>query len=1015
MCCYFCVSILLILCMTLCDCKVYNTKNVTRSFPEGFKFGVATASYQVEGAWNEDGKSENIWDHETHKDPSPILDQSTGDIADDSYHQYKRDVEMMRELGLDYYRFSISWTRIMPTSFSDKINEAGVAYYNNLINEMLKYNIEPMVTLYHWDLPQKLQELGGWTNPQIIDWFADYARVVFTLFGDKVKIWITFNEPLIFCYFGYGSDKMAPRLNFTGIAEYMCSKNLLIAHAQAYHIYNEEFRPTRGGIIGITLSAQWYEPDSDERTVAAEDANQFDWGIYANPIFSESGDYPAVVKERIAARSAEQGYPRSRLIQFTPQEIDYVRGTADFFGLNHYSSYLVYRNESVNGKYPIPSYEDDAGLIRYQKDEWIIGESNMVRYAPWGFLKLLKQIKKYYNNPPIYITENGYSSHGGLQDDDRILYYRGYLDAVLDALEEGSDIRGYTAWSLMDNFEWLRGYTERFGLYEVDYNCSERTRTPRKSAFVYKEIIRTRTLDWNYEPDTNVMTIDENILFTFCLSSYDCKTYIYKPRYDRRSFPEGFVFGAATASYQIEGAWAEDGKSENIWDHETHKQPSEITDQSTGDIADDSYHQYKRDVEIMRELGLDYYRFSISWTRIMPTSFSDKINEAGVTYYNNLINEMLKYNIEPMVTLYHWDLPQKLQELGGWTNPNIIDWYADYARVIFELYGDRVKKWITFNEPHIQCYYGYGSDYMAPKLNITGVAEYMCTKYLLLSHAKVYHMYNEKFRPTQRGIIGITLSAQWYEPESAEHIDAAEEANQFDWGIYAHPIYSDTGDYPAILKNKVAAKSAAQGFHSSRLNEFTPEEVDYVRGTADFFGLNHYTSYLVYRNESFNGKYAIPSYMDDLGALMYQPNEWKIGDSNRIMYAPWGFYNLLTKIRNSYNNPPIYITENGFATHGGLQDDDRITYYRSYLDAMLNAIDEGSDIRGYTAWSLMDNFEWTVGYTERFGLYEVDYSSTRRTRTPRKSAFVYKDILRTRRLDWHHEPADNNMTIDVGH
>ncbi|XP_059049865.1 lactase/phlorizin hydrolase-like [Achroia grisella] len=931
MCRYFCVSILLIFCTALNDCKVYNPKSYIRSFPEGFKFGTATASYQVEGAWNEDGKSENIWDHETHIVPSPVEDQSTGDIADDSYHQYKRDVEMMRELGLDHYRFSISWTRIMPSSFPDQINEAGVAYYNNLINEMLKYDIEPMVTLYHWDLPQRLQDLGGLSNPYLVDWFADYARTVFRLYGDRVKIWITFNEPLIICYFGYGSDKMAPRLNFTGIAEYMCTKNILMAHAKAYHIYNEEFKPSLGGVIGITLSAQWYEPDSEEQIVTAEDANAFDWGIFANPIFSESGDYPAVVKKRTAARSKEQGFPRSRLDEFTPQEVDYVRGTADFLGINHYSSYLVYRNASVNGYYPIPSYEDDLGAIRYQKNEWKIGESSMVMYAPWGFYKLLKKIKEYYNNPPIFITENGFASYGGLQDDDRILYYRGYLDAVLDALDEGSDIRCYTAWSLMDNFEWLHGYTERFGLYEVNYNSSERVRTPRKSAFVYKEIIRTRKLDWNYEPNTNVnMTIDENhcILFLFCLELNECKSHAYRPRYDSRSFPEGFVFGAATASYQVEGAWNEDGKSENIWDHETHKEPSEILDQSTGDIADDSYHQYKRDVEMMRELGLDFYRFSISWTRMMPTSFPDQINEAGVAYYNNLINEMLKYNIEPMVTLYHWDLPQKLQQLGGWTNPNIVNWYADYARVVFQLFGDRVKKW---------------------------------------------------------------------------------------WGIYAHPIYAKSGDYPAMLKKRIAAKSAKQGFPRSRLNEFTAQEVDYVRGTADFFGLNHYTSFLVYRNESVYGLYPVPSYKDDLGVIQYQPNEWKIGESDRIMYAPWGFYNLLTKIRKIYNNPPIYITENGFSTHGGLKDEDRVTYYKSYLDAMLNAIDEGSDIRGYTAWSLMDNFEWTVGYSERFGLYEVDYNSTKRTRTPRKSAFLYKDILRTRRLDWNHEPVTKVMTIDEGH
>lgn len=211
----------------------------------------------------------------THNNPCVIKDCSNADIADDSYHQYERDVEMMRELGLDFYRFSLSWPRILPTSFPDHINEAAVEYYNNLINEMQKYNIEPMITLYHWDLPQKLQELGGWTNPHIIDWFADYARTAYRLFGDRVKYWITMNEPYQICYQGYGDDSKAPRVNIKGVADYICGKNLLLAHAKAYHIYYDEFKASQGGVVFIAFSAQWYEPATDEDIVAAEETNLF--------------------------------------------------------------------------------------------------------------------------------------------------------------------------------------------------------------------------------------------------------------------------------------------------------------------------------------------------------------------------------------------------------------------------------------------------------------------------------------------------------------------------------------------------------------------------------------------------------------------------------------------------------------------------------------------------------------------------------------------------------------------
>lgn len=207
-----------------------------------------------------------------HNKPHVIKDQSNGDVASDSYHNYQRDVEMMRELGLDAYRFSLSWARILPTGFPNEINQAGVDFYNNYIDEMLKYNIVPMVTLYHWDLPQKLQDLGGFTNPLFSEWFEDYARVVYEKFGDRVKHWITFNEPREICFEGYGYTTKAPQLNAHGIGEYLCAKHLVLGHAKAYHLYNNEFKAAQGGTCGITISVNWFGPltDSAEDAAAAE-------------------------------------------------------------------------------------------------------------------------------------------------------------------------------------------------------------------------------------------------------------------------------------------------------------------------------------------------------------------------------------------------------------------------------------------------------------------------------------------------------------------------------------------------------------------------------------------------------------------------------------------------------------------------------------------------------------------------------------------------------------------------
>ncbi|XP_026319716.1 myrosinase 1-like [Hyposmocoma kahamanoa] len=268
--------LVLVSCLALTTSNSFGKRQQVRYFPNGFLFGSSTSSYQVEGAWDEDGKSPNVWDTATHARPCWISECHNGDVATDSYHLYKRDVEMMRELNLDFYRFSISWSRLLPTSFNDNINEKAVEFYRNLIDEMLMYNIEPMVTLYHWDLPQKLQDMGGWTNPHIVDWFVDYARIVFDQFGDQVNFWITFNEPRDICHQGYGASTLAPLLKIAGVAEYMCAKNLLLAHAKTYHMFNKEFRSSKEAMVGISISANWLEPESQEHAEAAEESRAFE-------------------------------------------------------------------------------------------------------------------------------------------------------------------------------------------------------------------------------------------------------------------------------------------------------------------------------------------------------------------------------------------------------------------------------------------------------------------------------------------------------------------------------------------------------------------------------------------------------------------------------------------------------------------------------------------------------------------------------------------------------------------
>ncbi|XP_068894407.1 myrosinase 1-like [Tenebrio molitor] len=468
---------------------------INRTFPATVKFGAATASYQVEGAWNEDGKSENIWDHICHENPTYIVDKDNGDIACDSYHKYKEDVAMLKDLGVDFYRFSISWSRVIPGGVAGSpINQLGIDYYKNLVQELVDNGIEPMVSMFHWDLPEALQELGGWPNPELVDHFAYYAKTLYEELGDSVKHWMTFNEPKQTCLAGYGEGSMAPGYTAaSGVADYQCTHILLKAHAKAYHIYDEEFRAEQQGSVGIVIDTSWFEPatGSDEDKEAAERGLQFTFGWYANPVVN--GNYPQVMIDRIDERSAGQGYETSRLPKFTDEEIEYIKGTHDFVALNFYTAnYAQAIEESdINNV----GYYTDLNIKQFADEDWEESASSWLRVVPWGIRKAVNWISKTYDNPEIFITENGFSDTGGLEDDRRINYYKEYLSSLLEAiLDDGVNVTRYTAWSLMDNFEWTRGYSERFGMYSVDFEDPDRPRTPKASAAYYKQVIATRCL-----------------------------------------------------------------------------------------------------------------------------------------------------------------------------------------------------------------------------------------------------------------------------------------------------------------------------------------------------------------------------------------------------------------------------------------------------------------------------------------------------------------------------------------
>ncbi|XP_030032583.1 myrosinase 1 isoform X2 [Manduca sexta] len=466
-------------------------------FENMFPFGVASAVFQTEGAWNMSGKGESIWDRYTHNHPELVFDHTNADVATDSYHKYRDDVRNVKKLGVTFYRFSIAWSRILPTGLINEINEEGLKYYHELIDELLKAGIYPVVTMYHWDLPQSLQDLGGWTNPIIVDYFVDYARLLFQNFGIKVSHWLTFNEPRSFCHDGYGGYN-APGSRSSGLEDYLCGHNVLRAHAMTFRMYEREFSHLKA-YVGIALDMVWLEPatTSADDQKAAETARQFTFGWFGHPILSEEGDYPQVMREVIDRNSIHQGFFRSRLPTFTPEEVAMIKKSYHFLGLNHYTTKLVTKGSgNISNK---PSYEDDMGVKMSQKPTWPKTNATWINVVPWGFRKTLKWIKNSFNNPPVFITENGAPFEAGLQDVKRVNYIEAYLRSLHDAIyKDGCRVMAYTYWSLMDNYEWMWGYSERFGLFEVDYKSSNLTRSARLSAAFYSTVARTKCIPDNF-------------------------------------------------------------------------------------------------------------------------------------------------------------------------------------------------------------------------------------------------------------------------------------------------------------------------------------------------------------------------------------------------------------------------------------------------------------------------------------------------------------------------------------
>ncbi|KAI9987507.1 hypothetical protein PInf_023546 [Phytophthora infestans] len=487
-----------------------------RCFPEKFMFGSATASYQVEGAVKEGGRTSSIWDDFCREKPG----MKCANVADDFYHRYKDDVKLMVKTGLESFRFSVSWSRAMnwdPVTRRMKPNAEGIAWYHNLIDELNANSIVPILTIYHWDLPSELQtqlEPKGWLNSEIVDHFLEYSTLLFNEYGSKVQLWTTFNEPLSFVGAGYGLGMHAPGYSGSDTQAYTASRNVLLSHGKAVQKFRELKTSSvigENARIGIVLVSNWYyplDPNNERDVAAAKRAFDFDFGWFLNPIVN--GDYPAVMRERAG----------DRLPKFTAEESALLKGSYDIFMMNHYASRAITDCDSDRSNtpcstllagYPADKGVDDSHLMPGTRagvpDRFGNNYCKMFTGYPPGYLDMMRYLHKQNTTVDILLTENGWCGNDDVDNYDQLWYFKAFVEQVHKAVvEEKIPVIGYTAWSFLDNYEW-GSYGPRFGMYYVNFTeqtgspnfyepkPTDLARIPRPSARWLNKVATTKCLD----------------------------------------------------------------------------------------------------------------------------------------------------------------------------------------------------------------------------------------------------------------------------------------------------------------------------------------------------------------------------------------------------------------------------------------------------------------------------------------------------------------------------------------
>ncbi|XP_009584068.1 PREDICTED: beta-klotho [Fulmarus glacialis] len=868
------------------------------TFPKKFLWGVGTGAFQVEGNWRKDGKGSSVWDRFIHVE---FRDADSTDASSDSYTLLDKDLSALDFLGVTFYQFSISWSRLFPTGVIAAPNEKGLQYYNTLIDSLLYRNIDPMVTLYHWDLPLMLQEkYGGWKNESVIDIFNDYATFCFQTFGDRVKYWITIHNPYLVAWHGYGTGIHAPGERGKITTVYSVGHNLIKAHAKVWHNYKKRFQPYQKGMISIVLGSHWIEPNKSEDALDISKCQQSMervLGWFAKPIHGD-GDYPEELKSEF-----------SFLPRFTEAEKNYVKGTADFFAFS-------FGPNNFKPPSTLPKMGQNLSL---------------------NLREVLNWIKLEYNSPRILIAENGWFTDSHVKTDDTTAIYmmKNFINKVLQAIKyDNIDVFGYTAWSLLDGFEWQHAYNIRRGLFYVDFKSEKKERIPKSSALYYKQIIREN----GFFPRESVPSLQAQFSCDF---SWGITESVLKAE-SVASSPQ--FCDSSLYLWNVTG----DGLLHKVKGVKLKTRPAQCTD----------FVSIKKQLDLLEKMKVTHYRFALDWSLILPNGDLSVVNRQVLRYYRCVISEVLKLNVQSMVTLYYpthayLGLPPPLLQTGGWLNESTAYAFQDYAALCFRELGDLVKLWITINEPNR----------LSDVYNRSSNDTYRAAHNLLIAHAMAWKIYDEQYRPFQYGKVSLSLHSDWAEPANPyfeSHSKAANRFLQFEIGWFADPIFK-TGDYPATMREYISFKNR-KGLSYSSLPSFTSEEKQLVKGAADFYALNHFTTRFVIHEPQNGSQYEFDrdiQFLQDITCL---------SSPSRLAVVPWGVREVLKWIKKTYGDIDIYITANGIDDQSLDNDELRNYYLGKYVQEILKAyyIDKVK-IKGYYAFKLTEEKS-----KPRFGFFTSD-------------------------------------------